>query len=532
MTRSAQARAAKPTRLRRGAVSTLDRRTFLRGAGGVAIGLPVLECMLNDHGTAYAQSGEALPACYGIVFAGQALGGDDHDKNVQRVNGEILTQEGHFIAPPESGAGYTITTPLRPIAQLQDDFSLVSGMRIPYDVNSAEASAVPAGGAFRDFHGGGASPLLSGVRSTEPTFTANGPSSDQVLATQNAGLTLIDSLVLRAQPSFYLAGYSFAGRHRISYRAAGEPVEAQDSPLTAFNSLFSGFMPDDAAAQARHDFELRSRRSVLDVILGKRDALLARVGRADKLRLGEHFDAIRALEQRISQLPVASGACVPPASPGVDPTVGGDNAGAGSDSIGTNTGYSDEHTRARVMADLIHMAFVCDLTRVATLQLTAFQSHMNVFPIADYLDSPIELSRPIRADLHEVGHNGDADFRGQLAVSLFLGWHLSHYGYLLDKLKNTNEGAGTTLDRSAIVFMPEAGHGRHLNSPSDTAPKTHSVEEMVMLVGGRAGGLAPGRHIPTGGAHPAQLLVSAMQAAGYEGDSLGEVDGNVTELFG
>jgi hypothetical protein len=71
-----------------------------------------------------------------------------------------------------------------------------------------------------------------------------------------------------------------------------------------------------------------------------------------------------------------------------------------------------------------------------------------------------------------------------------------------------------------------------LNTPSDSVPKTHSVEEMVMLVGGRAGGLQPGRHIPTNGAHPAQLLVSCMQAAGYAGDSLGEISGNVPELFG
>jgi len=119
-----------------------------------------------------------------------------------------------------------------------------------------------------------------------------------------------------------------------------------------------------------------------------------------------------------------------------------------------------------------------------------------------------------------------------MIVSVMLGWHLSHYGYLLDKLKATTEGAGTTLDRSAIVFMAEAGHGRHLNSPSDTTPKTHSVEEMAMLIGGRAGGLSPGRHIATSGAHPARALVSAMQAAGYQGDSLGEVDGNLTELFG
>jgi hypothetical protein len=419
------------------------------------------------------------------------------------------------------------------VEHLRDHFSLVSGMRIPYDVNSAEAADVPPGGAYRDFHGGGASPLLSGTRSTQASFTANGPTSDQVVAQMRSGQTLIDSLVLRAQPSFYLAGYSFAGRHRISYSAANTPVEAQDSPQTAFSSIFGNFMPDDSGQQAAFDFEQRSRRSVLDLVLGKRDALLARVGAADRVRLGEHFDAIRDLERRVSQVPqTAGGQCAVPADPGSDPSVGTDIAGSGSADIGTNDGYSDEQTRARVMADLIHMAWVCDLTRVATLQITAFQSHMNVFPITDGIDSPVPLDRGILADLHEVGHNGDAEMRGQLMVSLCLEWHIKHWAYLMDKLQETPEGAGTMLDNSVLVFTPEAGHGRHLNSPSDTAPKTHSVEDMVMLIGGRAGGLSPGSHIPTGGAHPAQALISAMQAAGFSGDTLGEVSGNISELFG
>jgi hypothetical protein len=55
---------------------------------------------------------------------------------------------------------------------------------------------------------------------------------------------------------------------------------------------------------------------------------------------------------------------------------------------------------------------------------------------------------------------------------------------------------------------------------------------MVLLVAGRAGGLAPGRHIATGGAHPGQCLIGAMRAAGYTGDTFGEVSGRLTELFG
>ena len=77
---------------------------------------------------------------------------------------------------------------------------------------------------------------------------------------------------------------------------------------------------------------------------------------------------------------------------------------------------------------------------------------------------------------------------------------------LLQKMKDTPEGAGTLLDNSVVIFLPEAGHGTQLND-GVSAHATHSVEDMVMIVGGRAGGLAPGRHVATGGAHPGQALV-------------------------
>lgn len=501
----------------------LHRRTFLRGAGGVAIGLPVLECMLNGNGTAYA-GGESIPQRYGIVFAGQALGGDGYAKNENRVAGRNFTEEGHFIAPAQTGSGYTLTTPLQPVADLVDDFSIVSNMRIPWNAGSVEGDAVPMGGAYRDFHGGGCSPLLSGTRSTAPNFTSNGITSDQVMAGINPG-SLYDSLVLRAQPSWYLSGSSYAGRQYLSYTGPQQPVEAQVSPQNAFTTLFGNFTPDNDDDAARLDFELRSRRSVLDLITAKRQGIIGRVGNADRIRLEQHFDELRDLEMRISAIdPGATASCVLPPNPGADPEIGGDNAGSGSADIGTNTGYSDEDLRANILADLIHMAFICDLTRVATLQVTVFQSHMNVWQLTN------DLGLPIRADQHEVGHNGDADNRGQVVVSTILGWHVGIWGRLVRKLKETNEGAGTALDNSAIVFMAEAGHGLQLNDGvSDYA--THSVEEMVQLTAGRAGGLQPGKHIDAGGAHPVQNLISAMQATGYEGSSLGEVNGNIPELF-
>ncbi|HVJ14598.1 MAG TPA: DUF1552 domain-containing protein [Polyangiaceae bacterium] len=508
----------------------LSRRTLLRGAGGAVVGLPVLECMLNGNGNAYAQAG-AIPKRYAIVFAGQAIGGDGYERDAQRVNGQSVTEGGHFIVPPETGTGYSVTTPLQPLqtAGLIGDVSLVSGLRIPWDANSSEAANVPPGGAFREFHGGGMSALVSGVRSTSGSFAAEGITSDQVVANLHAGAGLtLPSLVVRAQPVFYLSGFDFAGREYLSYTGAGRDnaIEAYVSPLLVYGALFDGFVPQgDEVAAAQHDFEKRARQSVLSLITEKRERILNKVGAADRVRLERHFDEIRDLEMRVADTTAAFGLCQKPTAPGDDPAVGGDNAGTGADSIGTNTGYSDEFTRARILSDLIHMAFVCDLTRVATLQITAFQSHMNASQIL------ADSAAPARADIHEVGHGGDVDNKGQLPVSLLLQWHVEHYAYLLDKLKQTPEGDGTVLDNCSIVFMPEAGHGTQLNDGS-TPFATHSVEDMVLMVGGRAGGLAPGSHIAATGVHPASVLVSAMQAAGYEGDTLGEVTGNVPELFG
>lgn len=506
--------------------SRLSRRTMLLGAGGVAVGLPLLEAMLQTSGRGSRARAQASPTRYAMVFAGQACGADGWANDRSMVAGTRNMETGHWIVPATYGTGFETTTPLMPLAALRDQFSVVSNMRMPYSTTSAEGSEVPPGGAFRDFHGGGCSPLLSGVRSTAAGFTANGPTSDYLVAQMHAGMTTHESLVLRAQPSWYLSGSSYAGRQYISYRGMRDPIEAQTSPRTAFDSLFRGFVPDDSGDAGRLEFEQRARRSVLDVVLSKRDRLLARLGRADRERIERHFDELRELEMRIAAIPpVTGGGCEVPSDPGVDPAIGGDNTGAGSDDIRPGAGYSNEHERARVMADLIHMAFVCDLTRAATLQVTTFQSHMSALPVSEMLGTPIY------ADLHEIGHNGDANTRGQFAVSLMMQWHVSHYAYLLQKMSETPEGDGTLLDHSVVVFTPEAGHGRQLNDAT-TELQTHSVERMVMLVGGGGGGtLVQGTHIDAAGAHPAECLSTAMQAAGRESETFGEVTGTISELL-
>ena len=95
----------------------LNRRTMLRGVGGALVGLPLLECMIDSKGVAL-RAGHALPKRYAIVFAGQAHRRRRLGEESMMVAGVRSTADGHFIAPAQAGAGYTLTTPLQPLARL------------------------------------------------------------------------------------------------------------------------------------------------------------------------------------------------------------------------------------------------------------------------------------------------------------------------------------------------------------------------------------------------------------------------------
>ena len=111
----------------------------------------------------------------------------------------------------------------------------------------------------------------------------------------------------------------------------------------------------------------------------------------------------------------------------------------------------------------------------------------------------------------------------------YASWHMKHYAYLIQKFKDTPEAGGTMLDNVAMPYVFEGGHG--YDPEQNRGPSSHSTEKMVVLLAGRAGGLRPGKHIAATNLHPARVLVSAMKAVGYTGNALGEVTGDIPELF-
>ena len=478
----------------------LDRRTFLRGAGGVAIGLPFLEAMLPRR--AYAQ---AAPKRFVLCFAGMSLGRDNTGK---------LTD----IVPDGTGTGFTFKPPMQALAPLKDDVTVVSGLRIAID---------GPGGRLGGFHKSSISALLAGTRPASIGPDCNGPTSDQLVANDAAfkGKTKFASLSYRVQADAYRGGGNVGV---VSWRGKGMKNDPTVSPGLAFDNLFAGFTPpatgnmpapvDPAAERAR-----REQASVLDLVRGNADRLQARLGAADKARLGRHFEEIRALEQRLAVIPgdqpapvAVASACSKPGKPGADPAVVFTEA----DGSGT-VGYAGEEERAQVMTGLLAKAFACDLARVATLQYTCVQCFMNVDKLVG-----------VPMDLHELAHlsfvQGGADVAQQKVMAMY-GWHMKHFANLATQLKQSLGPDGNPLlDSTVLVFVNEGG----LGPAEGKNPASHSTDNMmVVLAGGKGLGLKTGRHIFGQNQHPAKVIAGAMNAVGVAAPGLGEVTGRLDALF-
>jgi hypothetical protein len=485
----------------------LSRRAVLQGAGKIAIALPWLEQMVE--GQALAQT-TAIPKRFVVVFDGQSLG----------AGGDPLHND---FVPNTIGRNYDLKSALAPLGTLgvRDQVSVVSGLRIP--TASENGGTVPAAGRPNDFHVSSLSPLLSGVRSGSSTASM-GVTSDQLLVPLLAGNTKLSSFVCRAQAEWYLSVSAPYGRDMISYKKDGTgklvPIPPQTSPQQAFQQLFGNFTPAgvDAATAAAIDRQHRARKSILDLVRGDTERLTNQLGTADRTRLSRHLDELRDLERRVNAIaPPAVGECKVPPNPGQDPALGGNQGtdGSGNNTYSQNLGYSGEEERARAFVDLIHMALVCDLTRVASFQITMFQSHLSMFNITGQA-----------TDCHELSHGGVPG--GTMAVSKGIAWHVKHFATLVSKLKGTPEGTGSVLDNTALVFLLEGGHGFDAGTGENNS--SHSTENMACLIAGGVGGLKPGQHVVAAGKHPANVLITAMKAVGYSQTTLGEVSGDIPAL--
>ena len=457
----------------------LSRRTFLRGTAATAVGLPMLEAMMNDHGTALAD-GSALPCRFVLFYTPTAL-----------VSSSGRLSEG--FTPTETGFGFGLPYCLEPLAErgVAEDVSAISNLFVaPFDA---------PGGYDRVYHSAAVHSTLSGQRHG---FVGNfydlaGTSVDQVISQAIGDQTPFPHLVYQVDPS-NSGGLSFAQRSNGSYAY----VQAQTSPLQAYRNLFTGFTPPGDTTPV-DDLEQRLRVSSLSHVRDQIASLQSRLGTADRERLEFHLSEVRALETRLGEtigVPPVGTSCGVPSFPDADP--------------GNVGGLPDQEARALLFNDLIQMALACDMTRTVAL-------YMSDKTTGEGMPHPAWNNGV--GGLHHVQHftNNDAlNDANRLIVS--------YYADLLAKLKATSESTGSLLDRTAAVFCMEGGKGGRMADGG--GDPNHSTDNMVSLLAGRAGGLVPGQHVTANEDHQAIVFNTATRAIGLDLE-IGDIRGHLPSLF-
>lgn len=442
----------------------LPRRTVLRGAalsGLSALALPVLDIMLNDHGTALAQSNEPLPKRFGVYFWGNGV-------RLDKWN------------PSMTGAGYALSEELAPLAPVKDYISVISGMSIQT-------------GNERGHHAGvvgilSGAPMISQDPMGAPyASTFSQPSIDQVVASALGDVTRFRSLELGVSRAI-VSGEGSTLRY-LSHNGPDNTNPPEYSPRAVFERIFgSGFTAPGTEPVV--DPRLVLRRSVLDAIRGDAAELRVKLGANDRLRLEQHLDSIRALENQILAL---ENAAPPPSA-----CVAGDDPG---DFDRNNiSGISN------AMSELLALALACDQSRVFSIMFSGSVS-LQVYG---------EIG--MTTEHHGLSHDEGGDQPNVHAITTFIMKQLNTF---LERLQNTTEGDGNLLDRLALIASSDTAEGQ-----------PHSLNDYPIVVAGKANGalVHPGVHYrSTSNENTSTVLLTLLQAMGLELDEFGQAGGYTTK---
>ncbi len=441
----------------------LDRRVFLRNSGA-AVALPFLDAMVPAFASTRTLAGDA-PTRLAFVYI---------------PNGVI--QEAW--TPATEGSSFEFTRILQSLEPHRNDLLVLSGL------THNNGRALGDGGGD---HARAASSFLTGIH---PKKTAGadiklGISADQVAANAIGDRTRYASLELGIEPGRLAgncdSGYSCAYSNSISWRGEKTPNPPEIDPSLLFDRMFGEFeAPLGPVARARREAR---RRSVLDHDLEEANRLRSTVGPADKQKLDEYLSSVRDVEQRILN----------------SAELGEEAKPAMARPQGVPANYADH---ARLMFDLMALAFQADLTRVATFMMGREGSNLT------YPDVQVRSA-----------HHGMTHHRGDPAkiedITKINVHHVEQFSYFVERLSAIEDGGGRLLDNMMVVYGSGIADGNR-----------HTHHDLPVVVAGRGGGtLHPGRHIRYANETPMNnLYLSLLDRVGVQPETLGDGTGKLDRL--
>jgi len=308
-------------------MSTKDitRRRVLRGllnGGIVSVGLPVLDCMLNDGGNAYA-NGSPLPVRFGTWFWG-------------------LGATNNIFVPQKTGRDYDIPSQFAPVGRVREHVNLISNLTAFRDgePNLCHYSGWIIGRT-------GKAPKGSGERP--------GETLDVTVANQIGRSTRFRTLTAAATGDF---------RNTVSYENPNAPNPPEISPLEFYSRLYGSDFQDPNSPTFTPNPRIMARRSVLSGVLDEIKTLEKTVGAPDRERLDQYFTGLRHLEKQFDQQltkPEPIAACLVPPTISEDPKMGVE--------------VEMVQARHRMLTDLMVMAVACNQTRVFNMAYSNAQAN-------------------------------------------------------------------------------------------------------------------------------------------------------------
>jgi hypothetical protein len=241
--------------------------------------------------------------------------------------------------------------------------------------------------------------------------------------------------------------YGFNHQHAYNYVGENQPAPREQSAQSAFTDIL-GLAPEPIASgePTRDDMIRAARASVLDLANEEFAAVLPKLSLADQEKLERHRSLVRDLEVGVDL--AAPIACDP--------------------SFSAQGHIIDQFSR------LTTMALACDLTRVATIVTQDIPG--DEFGVDPGID--------IHQDLAHASDENGGTTQGIEGMVSYNRAYAEHFAYLLDQLDSVQEGSGTLLDNTAVVWISELGTGGH------------ALNELpVVIAGGGAGYFRPGRYV-------------------------------------
>jgi len=439
----------------------MSRRTILRGFGA-ALALPVLDAMVPAL-TAAAGTAAAPVKRLGVFYV---------------PNGMSMP----YWFPKAEGPLAELPPTLKSLAAFKDRVLLCGGLA------DEPANRVKGGGD----HARSAGTFLTGVpyKLTSGADVFGSVSMDQIVAKELSKQTQLGSLELGIESNAMLGscdgGASCAYTNTIAWSDPTTPLPIENDPRAVFERLFGTSGSTDRGARLAR---IEQDRSILDYVNEQLRRLQKQIGPQDKVRVDEYLTSVRDVERRIQMAEEQNARELPV----VDQPIGIP---------------ADYQEHARLMMDMLALAYQTDLTRVSTFMLAkevSGRSYPEIgvgdshHPVSHHQDEPAKLER-----LHKINE-----------------YHFRQFAYLVDKLSKLPEADGTMLDHTVFLY----GTGI-----SDS--NTHFHDDLpIAIVGGKSAGIKGGSYVRYPKGTPlTNMHLTILENMGVHPESIGDSTGKLGRL--